>query len=204
MGKNIVKMMNVVLDAGLAFFCLLASLGCFVYGQEQGAWLVPGQDVNALASTLAQEMEVNLDFRDPFQASFPREPVQIEMGPTGSSSAPTAPTNFSNISLTVTGIAWGTDKPRAIINDRVVGIGDRIASEIVNDSDKIEVLDISKEGVLVKYGNQQFLLKRASGLAEKQTNVTEPSAETTEPAVTNQTDIVDSSDVSGKTPRGRA
>lgn len=166
MGKNAVKIMDVALDVGQALLCLLVSLGCIVYGQEQGALSVSGQDVNALAFSLAENMEVDLGFRDPFQTSLPRKPVEISMAST--SGEPTLPTGLDNVSLRVTGIAWGTDRPRAIINDQVVGIGD-VVTGTENRLDKIEVIDISKEGILVKYQNQQFLLKRASGISGSQT-----------------------------------
>lgn len=193
MAKNKVEMTDVALDAGLALVCLLVSLGCFVYGQEQGGFSLSGQDVNALAVSLAQNMEGALDFRDPFQVSLPRKPVEIDMASPPAPSQANLPAGLDSFSFSVSGLAWGTDKPRAIINERVLGIGDVFTT--ADASEKIEVVDISKEGVLVKYGNQQLLLKRASGLPEKETDATEPNA-TTEQLKTNQTNE-DFSDVKG-------
>jgi len=58
--------------------------------------------------------------------------------------------------LTVQGIIWGTPLPQAIINGKVLKIGDMI--------DGVEITRIDKEGVEVFYaGRSYFLASPASG-----------------------------------------
>ena len=53
--------------------------------------------------------------------------------------------------LTLKGIFWGTASPRAIINGKIVKKGDFIEG--------VEVLDITKEGVQLKFSTREFTLK---------------------------------------------
>lgn len=52
--------------------------------------------------------------------------------------------------LRVQGAVWGTDKPRAIINDEVVGRGDTISGA--------KILDINSDGIRFLYKGEEFLL----------------------------------------------
>ena len=54
-------------------------------------------------------------------------------------------------SLHLEGILWGTAKPRAIINRRVVGVGDTI--------DDAKIIAIGKQGVKVSFDEREFELK---------------------------------------------
>ena len=54
-------------------------------------------------------------------------------------------------SLALQGIFWGTDRPQAIINRRILSVGDTIEGA--------EVTAISKEGVTLTHGGQQVELK---------------------------------------------
>ncbi len=53
--------------------------------------------------------------------------------------------------LTIKGIFWGTESPKAIINGKIVEKGDFV--------EEVEVLDITKEGVRLKFRTQEFTLK---------------------------------------------
>lgn len=61
-------------------------------------------------------------------------------------------------SLVVQGIIWGGSFPQAIINDKVVKIGDEVEGA--------RILEISKEGVVVFYDNRRYDLSSpaAAGL----------------------------------------
>lgn len=61
-------------------------------------------------------------------------------------------------SLVVQGIIWGGSFPQAIINDKVVKIGDEV--------ERARILEISKEGVVVLYDNRRYDLSSpaATGL----------------------------------------
>ena len=58
--------------------------------------------------------------------------------------------------LTVSGIAWGGSYPRAIINGKIVKIGDTIEGA--------EILEIKKEGVVVSYKGQEFTIPVAKAV----------------------------------------
>ena len=81
--------------------------------------------------------------RDPFQPpeelevkkeQIPPEPVQVEPLP----------------SLTIQGIVWGSSLPQAIINNKVVKVGDTMEG--------VRITDINKNGVTVFWGNQEYNL----------------------------------------------
>lgn len=105
--------------------------------------------------------EETLNFKDPFQTylpfkKIPKELPQVpEMTITG-----TDKDKFDYSSLDVTGIVWGTDKPKAIINDEVLGIGDAVEGA--------EILNISKEGILLKYKDKEYLVKREKEKIDKE------------------------------------
>lgn len=57
---------------------------------------------------------------------------------------------FISDDFRISGIVWGTPKPLAIINGKVVGIGDKILGA--------EVRKIDKNGVLLEYEGNLYLL----------------------------------------------
>lgn len=93
------------------------------------------------------------ELRDPFRSFMPLEeipaPVQ-EQAPVPVESSRDETFDYS--SLSVTGLVWGTDKPKAIINGNIYSKGD-----IVNEA---QILEINKEGILFKYKNKEYLMKR--------------------------------------------
>jgi len=56
--------------------------------------------------------------------------------------------------LRVTGLVWGNDMPKAIINDQVMGIGD-----VINEA---KIFNITREGILFEFKDKQYLMKRES------------------------------------------
>ncbi len=85
--------------------------------------------------------------KDPFQPLVQKnEVVNVIAG---------TPENVQSLpSLTLQGLVWGGDFPQAIINNRVVKIGDIIG--------EAEVADIGKEGVVVIYAKKKYKLAAPS------------------------------------------
>lgn len=100
------------------------------------------------------------DFRDPFLSGLPKK-VETKIV---SISAPAGTTTYEPVemeadefdysSLTVTGLLWGGDKPRAIINGDIVGIGSMINGATI--------LQIDATGILFEYNDKQYLLQRTN------------------------------------------
>jgi len=84
-------------------------------------------------------------FRDPFVPVSAAMEVKPQAG-----AAKTTTTVVSLPDMVLQGMVWGGSFPQAIINGRVVKIGDQVSGA--------EVLDITKEGVLFLYGNNRCLL----------------------------------------------
>jgi len=155
--------------------CILATIIFFIgslnaYAQvENSKDAVAGQNISASSAEQnisASPVDDEQGSRNPFQPYLPGEesPV-VEIYSTGGegagglSQAPegTSENKFDYSSLRVTGSVWGNNMPKAIINDQVKGIGD-----VVNEA---EILNITKEGILFKFKDKQYLMKRegASG-----------------------------------------
>ncbi|MBF0523456.1 MAG: hypothetical protein HQL24_10450 [Candidatus Omnitrophica bacterium] len=64
----------------------------------------------------------------------------------------TAPEKETAPNLTITGIIWDTDKPQAIINDRVVTIGSTFFES--NNAREIKILKIHKTGIEISCNNK--------------------------------------------------
>ncbi len=61
--------------------------------------------------------------------------------------------------LMLQGILWGTARPQAIINRKIVSVGDTI--------ENAEILSVSREGVMVSFNGQQYPLKLATRGGER-------------------------------------
>jgi len=84
------------------------------------------------------------DSRDPFQ----EEKIEIEEQPQVQIETKPLP------SLQIQGIVWGGGFPQAIINNKVVRVGDTI--------EEVRITDINKSGVTVFSGNRQYNLSTVS------------------------------------------
>jgi hypothetical protein len=60
--------------------------------------------------------------------------------------------------LAVKGIVWGGKFPQAIINNRIVKIGDNV--------DEVQIVDINKSGVTVSFENRQYNLPSTTAVLE--------------------------------------
>ncbi|MDP8233529.1 MAG: hypothetical protein P9M06_01830 [Candidatus Saelkia tenebricola] len=80
-------------------------------------------------------------FRDPFQSYLPEANISKSKKAV-----------FKKLKeLNLTGVIWGGDLPLAIINDQVYSVGDSIL--------EVEIMEINKTGVLLKYGEEAYILK---------------------------------------------
>ena len=61
--------------------------------------------------------------------------------------------------LKLQGILWGTARPQAIINRKIVSVGDTI--------ENAKILSVSREGVMVSFNGQQYLLKSTTRGGER-------------------------------------
>ena len=55
------------------------------------------------------------------------------------------------MNLSLEGLVWNSDKPRAIINGQIVKVGQKVV--------EAEVLDIKKDGVKMRYKGMDFYLR---------------------------------------------
>jgi hypothetical protein len=94
------------------------------------------------------------DLRDPFQSSFVSGEAPEEAGPGVLAAPQVLP------SLEVQGIIWGGDFPQAIINNKVVKIGDTIEG--------VQIMDINQGGVVVVSGNYTYNLPSPAQKQEKE------------------------------------
>lgn len=83
--------------------------------------------------------------RDPFESYLKKEEV-LQGQPQQEGTAPSPPPP----ALTVQGIIWGGRFPQAIINNKIVKVGDTI--------EEARILDINKDGVTVFFGNRKYNL----------------------------------------------
>lgn len=91
--------------------------------------------------------------RDPFLPLYPERETEKKAasGKTAPVMRPAANIGKKTLDFTVQGLVWGQTTPQAIINNKVVSIGDTI--------DDAKVIDISKEGVRLLYQNDMILIK---------------------------------------------
>lgn len=86
------------------------------------------------------------DLRDPFKGHDKEEKEQEIEEPQEAPQEPTEPLP----SLTIQGIVWGGSIPQAIINDKIVKVGDMIGSS--------KIIKIDKDGITLLYEGRQYNL----------------------------------------------
>ncbi|MBU4346471.1 MAG: hypothetical protein KKH29_04000 [Candidatus Omnitrophica bacterium] len=90
------------------------------------------------------------DLRDPFESLKKEEPIEEP------ALAPTPAPKEQIIKavqlpdLVIQGVIWGGRLPQAIINNKVVKIGDTIET--------VEIIDINKEGIIISFENKEYNL----------------------------------------------
>jgi hypothetical protein len=95
--------------------------------------------------------------RDPFLTFLPIKIASV-VSPQGE--AVVEEKIFDTGSLHVTGLMWGTDTPRAIINGEIMGKGAKVRSGEGEGALEAEIKDISKEGIILRCGNRDYILHR--------------------------------------------
>ena len=89
--------------------------------------------------------------RDPFESILPKEDLRLKKEEAIVKAQVAAP------KLKVEGILWGSNKPRAIINGKVYGVGEVIQGMPQTKIHKIEkgVVIIIHEGAVFQYGTKR-------------------------------------------------
>ena len=104
-----------------------------------------------------------LDFKDPFVSLLPKkEPAKIEVTTlkpaTKTEKAQEQEKEIVLPSIEITGIVWNTNRPQAIVNGHVVGIGDKI--------DDMVISDIRRSGIDILYLGKHFTIKPDEKMAK--------------------------------------
>jgi len=92
--------------------------------------------------------------RDPFEPLVREEKKEAKV--TAKSEVKPMP------SLTVQGMIWGGSLPQAIINNKIVKVGDTL--------DGVKIKEIDKQGVTVVFANKEHLLSTSAAVEKKETN----------------------------------
>jgi hypothetical protein len=111
----------------------------------------------------------NLVDRNPFKSWLPKVEEKIENRvketkintvetPTPIIAKKETKVEVSPPRLVINGLVWNTKQPQAIINERVVTIGDTIENS--------EVINIHKEGVDILFANKLFTIKMEQALTQ--------------------------------------
>ncbi len=152
--------------------CLILSIALFFFVHGEVISAEENQPVKQPASQLAspkKEIPSDLDsIKDPFVPKLPLEP---KMKPQSNQqnlnessmniSPPVSPVPPQSVSLapaveirppliTISGLVWNTDRPQAIVNNEIVGIGDKI--------NEWSIVAISEEGIEISYLDKRVLV----------------------------------------------
>ena len=96
-------------------------------------------------------------FRNPFVPFLPKKPIEpvaeIKEAITNATQLAVKPPD-----LQISGIVWNTDRPQAIINSFVVGVGDTIADVLITN--------ITRSGVSFEYKGKRFIIDPNKNIAE--------------------------------------
>lgn len=121
------------------FLLILSCCPCFAFlGERQ----INEQDVELLKRPHLEYNAYNL--RDPFEDLLTQKKEEIRKPGESEGETVTPPP------LSVQGLVWGGRTPQAIIDNRVVKVGDVI--------EEAEIIEISKDGVTVLYKRRIFKL----------------------------------------------
>jgi len=131
--------------------CIIAPLAVIIY------LCAPG---NIYAQTVRTSGTRDIAyFKNPFHSFLPKKPV-VDTKTQKQSTKPTTkkpvqqkvePPIINLPQFTISGVIWNTERPQAIINNRVVGIGDTVA--------EARIVAIRKTGIDINYRNTLFTLK---------------------------------------------
>jgi len=111
-------------------------------------FLALGGDENIFCEEEKMDTEEMKDenVRDPFAAVLPQKEIVYNSTEVKPFEGGVRLPDFS-----VQGLVWGVDKPQAIIDNKVLNVGDEIEGA--------KVIEITKEGVKINYMDKIFLIK---------------------------------------------
>jgi hypothetical protein len=95
------------------------------------------------------------NFRDPFEAAYPKKQVKKEVASNEAASAEESAKNLPD--FIVQGLIWGGSMPQAIIDGNVVHIGDTIQ--------EAKVVYIDKEGITVLFYGKEYKIPAPASMA---------------------------------------
>lgn len=84
--------------------------------------------------------------RIPFEGPFDKEKEKLEVDE-----------SITLPALTFQGMVWNSQRPQAIIDNKVYDIGDSIV--LGQDQDEIKVKDIAKNGMILEYKRKEFIVR---------------------------------------------
>lgn len=117
---------------------------------DGNAWDEAGKDLQVKVTGLRPKVEYKADnLRNPFE----QPSVLSESEGAGSSKENPMP------KLVVQGIIWGSSFPQAIINNKVVKVGDTLEG--------VDIIDISKEGVIIMFAGIEHKLSTAPAMGQQ-------------------------------------
>jgi len=135
----------------IVIFCFLSAGYAFAVGptDNTGQKSKEKEQKPALPDTVSLP---NIEYkseglRDPFEGVFKTEPIPSRES---IGQLPEAPPEVSPPPLTVQGIIWGGNIPQAIINDKVVKVGDSIS--------EAKVTYIGRDGIAIIFKDYTFKL----------------------------------------------
>ncbi len=109
---------------------------------------------------LQPQIADRLNFGNPFSSPLPKKseikPKVIVVPAQKETPTPPAPVTPPN--LLVKGLVWNTDRPQAIINDQVVGVGDRVGETTIRS--------ITRNGIGFEFMKTHFTLNPDTGTAK--------------------------------------
>ncbi len=116
--------------------------------------MVIDQKIIVSAEEVAAEMKIarpvvtyeSNKLRDPFKSYLIKEVIKDELPENGEPDKP----KLDLSKLKVQGIVWGVKTPQAIINNKILMIGDLI--------DGAEIVNIEKSGVTLSFAGAEFVL----------------------------------------------
>lgn len=119
------------------------------------SFMVRGNSLSPAAVDVPEENSFPSLTRDPFQwpAAFKevirQKQIQRNIPVSGAQPMQTAP--IQPPSLQLQGVLWGSSRPQAIINRKIVSVGDVI--------EEAKIVDIGKNSIKISYREQEFEIK---------------------------------------------
>ena len=137
----------ITLVLSVLYFSLKISWAVPLSYQEAQALKDAEQKASTVIDINLPHVEYNAtQLRDPFAPEPVEEPQNETKENVTNIILPPTPLPY----LDVQGIVWGAELPQAIINNKVVRIGDQI--------DGVRIVNIGKEGITVFYGGRQQVI----------------------------------------------